>query len=60
MKCDYCGNTSGKTDMRGNCVSCGAQFSRDEIDVYFDLLKDDMCISTCTTTIDFFWKNLTA
>ena len=24
MKCDYCGNTSGLLDERGNCVSCGA------------------------------------
>lgn len=24
MKCEYCGNGSGKTDMRGNCKSCGA------------------------------------
>lgn len=23
-KCSYCGNASGKTDNRGQCVSCGA------------------------------------
>ena len=22
--CNYCGNSSGKTDSRGMCVSCGA------------------------------------
>lgn len=24
--CTYCGNSSGKTDSRGNCISCGASF----------------------------------
>ena len=28
MKCAYCGNASGKTDSRGMCVSCGANFKR--------------------------------
>lgn len=23
MKCPYCGNSSGKTDSRGGCISCG-------------------------------------
>lgn len=23
MKCEYCGNTGGIRDDRGNCVSCG-------------------------------------
>jgi len=22
--CSYCQNTSGRTDIRGNCISCGA------------------------------------
>ena len=22
--CPYCGNKSGRTDERGNCISCGA------------------------------------
>jgi len=26
MKCLYCGNTSGKIDYYGNCISCGAPF----------------------------------
>lgn len=24
-KCSYCGNTSGKRDSFGGCISCGAQ-----------------------------------
>lgn len=27
MKCLYCGNTSGKIDYYGNCISCGAPFN---------------------------------
>ena len=27
MKCDYCGNTSGLLDARGNCITCGAPMS---------------------------------
>jgi hypothetical protein len=30
MKCGYCGNGSGKTDARGNCVSCGATLDKPE------------------------------
>lgn len=26
QKCEYCGNTSGKVDFWGGCISCGAQF----------------------------------
>ncbi len=26
--CPYCGNTSGKTDHRGNCVSCGGDLGK--------------------------------
>ena len=26
MKCIYCGNTSGKINYYGNCISCGAPF----------------------------------
>ncbi|MFZ2992627.1 MAG: hypothetical protein WA061_02820 [Microgenomates group bacterium] len=26
-KCPYCGNTSKKTDYRGNCISCGGSLN---------------------------------
>jgi len=30
VKCEWCGNTSGLTDQRGNCISCGASFREKE------------------------------
>ena len=30
MKCTFCGNTSGKKDSRGCCISCGASAFRED------------------------------
>lgn len=29
MSCQYCGNKSGKTDGRGNCISCGGPIEKE-------------------------------
>ena len=31
-KCPYCGNTSGKLDSRGGCISCGGQFQKQDVE----------------------------
>lgn len=33
MKCEYCGNISGKTDTWGGCISCGARLTATEVEI---------------------------
>lgn len=47
MKCEYCGNNSGKTDNRGCCISCGANLPKND----FIWLTDDLYVNPATEMI---------
>lgn len=60
MECLYCGNLSGKTDYRGNCISCGAPLNLEILDettiddAFFNYIK----IIEEKEPIEYFDKNL--
>lgn len=41
MTCAYCGNTSGKTDIRGNCIGCGATLPLSKLVDWFSSFNND-------------------
>lgn len=58
QKCLYCGNTSGKLNSNGGCVSCGAFLS---LDIEEDLITPPLILpsGTITRSPDFLWNGIT-
>lgn len=51
IKCPYCGNTSGKRDSRGGCISCGGNFSDNQV-----LVGNSMLPYTGITGSNYYWS----
>ncbi len=49
-KCEYCGNKSGKTDRRGNCISCGATIETHEQYDFHEVFGVDQNYTAIMTT----------
>lgn len=56
QKCAYCGNTSGKLDDRGGCITCGAFLS---LDVEENLVVPPIVVCDVIGHKDLIWNGIT-
>ena len=52
QKCAYCGNTSGKLDDKGGCITCGAFLS-------LDIEEESVIPPSGTVSQNFIWNSIT-